>query len=151
GSTGGPGTLTISAGGKVNVTHGLAVGDEFNGSSLVTVTGAGSQLHLDALRLGQDCECQGCTLTVAPEAGVIATRAARIGVGSRLNLGNVRLAGTILTPALTDNGQIVANFTDTLTLSAAISGSGSLSKQGPGTLILTGNNGYSGGTTVTGG
>ena len=51
----------------------------------------------------------------------------------------------------TIEGQIVANFTDTLTLAADISGAGTLSKAGVGTLILTGNNSYAGGTTITGG
>ena len=55
------------------------------------------------------------------------------------------------TPAIDNEGQIVANFTDTLTLAADISGAGTLSKAGVGTLILTGNNSYAGGTTITGG
>ena len=38
-----------------------------------------------------------------------------------------------------------------LTLAADISGTGTLSKAGMGTLILTGNNSYAGGTTITGG
>jgi outer membrane autotransporter protein len=151
GSTGGPGTLTISAGGTVNVTHGLAVGDAFDGSSLVTVTDMGSQLNVDQLRVGQTCDCTVGTLTVANGAVVNATTSIRVGVGSTLNLGNGGLAGSIVTPSLIDNGRIVANFTDTLTLGAAISGSGSLSKTGSGTLILSGNNSYAGGTTVTGG
>ena len=71
--------------------------------------------------------------------------------GSTLNLGTGGLAGGINTPAIDNEGQIVANFTDTLTLAADISGAGTLSKAGVGTLILTGNNSYAGGTTITGG
>ena len=56
-----------------------------------------------------------------------------------------------MTPAIANDGQIVANFTDTLSLAANISGAGTLGKAGSGTLILTGNNTYTGGTTVTGG
>ena len=44
--------------------------------------------------------------------------------GSTLNLGTGGLAGGINTPAIDNDGQIVANFTDTLTLAAAISGTG---------------------------
>ena len=55
------------------------------------------------------------------------------------------------TPAILNDGAIVANFTDGVTLAADISGSGTLSKAGMGTLILTGNNSYAGGTTITGG
>jgi autotransporter-associated beta strand protein len=56
-----------------------------------------------------------------------------------------------VTPFIVNDGQIVANFTDTLTLAANISGTGTLSKLGSGTLVLTGNSSYSGGTTVSGG
>ena len=74
-----------------------------------------------------------------------------IGAGSTLNLGTGGLSGSIVTPFIVNEGAIVANFTDTLVLAADISDVGTLSKAGPGTLILTGNNTYSGGTTVTGG
>jgi autotransporter-associated beta strand protein len=74
-----------------------------------------------------------------------------IGEGSTLNLGDGGLAGAIVTPAIDNRGRIVANFTDTLTLAAAVFGAGRLSKAGPGTLILTGSNTYTGGTTITGG
>ena len=71
--------------------------------------------------------------------------------GSTLNLGTGGLSGAIVTPFIVNKGQIVANFTDTLTLAANISDTGSLTKLGSGTLILTGNSTYSGGTTVLGG
>src|SRR4029077_17504302 len=70
---------------------------------------------------------------------------------SALNLGTGGLGGTIITPTILNDGQIIANFTDTITLGANISGLGTLSKAGVGTLILTGNNSYAGGTTITGG
>ena len=50
-----------------------------------------------------------------------------------------------------NDGQIVANFTDSLTLAAAISGFGTLSKAGSGTLTLSGISTYSGATIVNGG
>ncbi len=56
-----------------------------------------------------------------------------------------------MTPAIANDGQIVANFTDTLSLAANISGAGTLGKLGSGTLILTGTNTYTGGTTIGGG
>ncbi len=66
-------------------------------------------------------------------------------------LGSGGLAGAIVTPAIDNHGQIVANFTDTLTLAADVSGPGALSKAGSGTLILTGTNTYAGGTAVNAG
>ena len=153
GTFGGPGILTISNGGVVNATGPLGVGDP-TGTSTLTVTGAGSTLNaLSSLVVG-DTSC-GCglvgTLTVADGGVVNSSGFTGIAQGSTLNLGTGGLAGAIITPAIENFGQIVANFTDTITLAARISGSGTLSKAGTGTLILTGNSSYSGATTVNAG
>ena len=154
GSTGGPGMLTISNGGAVNVTGLTTIGDFDNGSSTLTVTGAGSVLNAFAGLAVGDAGC-GCdpvgTLTIADGGVVNSPGSTTIDAGGTLNLGIGGLAGSIVTPAIVNDGRIAANFTDTLTLAANISGTGTLSKAGAGTLILTGNNSYSGGTTVTGG
>src|SRR5215472_14717510 len=154
GSTEGPGMLTVANGGTVNATAPMFIGD-VTGASTVTVTGAGSVLNaLNSLTVGGDNGC-GCnlvgTLTIADGGVVNSPNPTSIAAGSTLNLGIGGLAGAIVTPAIVNNGQIVANFTDTLTLAAAISGAGTLSKAGPGTLILTGNNTYTGATTINGG
>ena len=91
------------------------------------------------------------TLTVADGGVVNSPGFTGIAQGSTLNLGTGGLAGAINTPAIDNDGQIVANFTDTLTLAADISGPGTLSKAGAGTLILTGNSNYTGATTVNAG
>ena len=153
GTFGGPGILTISNGGVVNATGPLGVGDP-TGTSTLTVTGAGSTLNaLSSLVVG-DTSC-GCgligTLTVANGGVVNSSGFTGIAQGSTLNLGTGGLAGAIITPAIENFGQIVANFNDTVTLAARISGSGTLSKAGTGTLILTGNSSYSGATTVNAG
>jgi autotransporter-associated beta strand protein/T5SS/PEP-CTERM-associated repeat protein len=152
GSTGGIGRLTISGGAVVNSTL-VSIGDAANGSSRLTVTGAGSVLNAGALSIGDtDCGCGPLvgTLTIA-DGGAVNSLATRILAGSTLNLGTGGLAGSITTPFIFNRGEIVANFTDTLTLGANISGSGSLSKAGVGTLILTGANTYSGPTTINAG
>src|SRR5262245_2943957 len=153
GSTEGPGMLTIANSGVVNVTGFMAVGD-VTGASTVTVTGAGSVLNaLDSLTIGaSNCGCNLVgTLTVADGGVVNSPGPTSIGAGSTLNLGTGGLAGAIVTPAIVNDGQIAANFIDTLTLAANVSGAGALSKAGPGTLILTGNNTYTGATTINGG
>src|SRR5262245_25644199 len=155
GSTEGPGMLTVANGGTVNATAPMLIGD-VTGASAVTVTGAGSVLNaLNSLAIGGDNGC-GCgplvgTLTIADGGVVNSPGPTSIAAGSTLNLGTGGLAGAIVTPAIANDGQIVANFTDTLALAAAISGAGSLSKAGAGTLILTGTNTYAGGTTIMGG
>jgi autotransporter-associated beta strand protein/T5SS/PEP-CTERM-associated repeat protein len=152
GTTGGPGSLTIANGGVVSVSGGVFVGDPSLGTSAVTVTGPGSVLTAQtSLRIGDTCDCLVGTLTVANGGVVNSPGFTRIGAGSTLNLGNGGLAGAIVTPAIDNRGSIVANFTDTLSLAANISGGGTLSKAGAGTLILSGANSYSGGTTVSGG
>jgi autotransporter-associated beta strand protein/T5SS/PEP-CTERM-associated repeat protein len=154
GTFGGPGILTISNGGAVNATGLVGVGDP-TGNSTLTVTGAGSTLTvLSALLVGDTtCACGPLigTLTVADGGVVNSPGFTGIAQGSTLNLGIGGLAGAIVTPAIVNDGQIAANFTDTLTLAAAISGAGALSKAGAGTLILTGSSTYTGGTTITGG
>src|SRR5262249_40436648 len=153
GSTEGPGMLTIANSGVVNVTGFMAVGD-VTGASTVTVTGAGSVLNaLDSLTIGaSNCGCNLVgTLTVAAGGVVNSPGPTSIGAGSTLNLGTGGLAGAIVTPAIVNDGQIAANFIDTLTLAANVSGAGALSKARPGTLILTGNNTYTGATTINGG
>ncbi|MDD5323064.1 MAG: autotransporter-associated beta strand repeat-containing protein, partial [Methylococcales bacterium] len=52
---------------------------------------------------------------------------------------------------ITNNASVVFDQTGTGTYADVMSGTGSLTKQGVGTLILTGDNGYSGGTTVSDG
>jgi T5SS/PEP-CTERM-associated repeat protein len=145
GSSGGPGILTISNGGAVNATGSVGVGDP-TGTSTLTVTGAGSTLTVLTALLVGDTNC-GCgpligTLTIADGGVVNSPGFTGIAQGSTLNLGIGGLAGAINTPAIVNDGQIVANFTDTLTLGANISGAGTLSKAGSGTLILTGSSTY---------
>ena len=53
--------------------------------------------------------------------------------------------------SITNNANIVFNRSDSLTVSNAISGTGNLTQAGAGTLILTGNNGYTGTTTINAG
>ncbi len=69
---------------------------------------------------------------------------------TNLQIGDGGAAGT-LPGNVTDNGTLTFNTADTLNVSGQISGYGMLWQQGPGTLILNGNNTYAGGTTIAGG
>src|SRR5262245_17754070 len=145
--------LTVADGCTVNASAPMFVGD-VTGTSTVTVTGPCSVLNaLNSLTIGDNsCGCNLVgTLTVADGGVVNSPGLTSIAAGSTLNLGIGGLAGAINAPAIANDGQIVANFTDALTLAAAISGAGSLTKAGSGTLIPTGSSTYTGGTTITGG
>ncbi len=67
-----------------------------------------------------------------------------------LQIGNGGTSGSI-TGNVTDNGTIVFDRSDAVTFGNVISGTGSLSQIGSGTLILTGANTYAGGTTISAG
>lgn len=67
-----------------------------------------------------------------------------------LQLGNGGTSGSI-SGLIDDNGAIIANRTDTNTLLGPISGTGTITQQGSGTLVLGGANTYLGLTTVSAG
>src|SRR5690606_1826095 len=68
-----------------------------------------------------------------------------------LQVGNGGTTGTLGTGNVTNNGELVFNRTDAMTVANTVSGSGSLTQAGVGTTILTRNNSYAGGTTISAG
>jgi autotransporter-associated beta strand protein len=68
-----------------------------------------------------------------------------------LQVGNGGTSGTLGSGGVVDNGALVFNRSDTFTVINAISGSGSLTQAGTGTLILNSSNTYSGTTTINSG
>jgi fibronectin-binding autotransporter adhesin len=139
------GTLQVGAGGTSgalgtgNVTNNAAL--VFNRSDNLTVGGAivgsGSLTQASNGRL---------SLTGANTYSGGTTVAA-----GTLQIGTGGTSGALGTGNVTNNAALVFNRSDNLTVGGAISGSGSLTQAGNGTLSLTGANTYSGGTTVAGG
>ncbi|TWD48950.1 outer membrane autotransporter protein [Agrobacterium vitis] len=70
--------------------------------------------------------------------------------GGTLSIGNGGTAGSIA-GNITDNASLVFNRSDDVQYANIISGTGSVTKAGAGTLTLTGTNSYTGGTTVSAG
>ena len=68
-----------------------------------------------------------------------------------LQIGNGTSGEYLASPTISNSGALVFDHADTLTYAGAISGSGQLTEQGGGMLILSGNNNYTGPTTVAGG
>ena len=70
--------------------------------------------------------------------------------GGTLQIGNGGTNGSIVGD-VTDNANLAFNRSDVVTFSGIVSGTGTLSQIGPGTLTLSGLNLYSGGTNLNGG
>src|SRR5262249_29412792 len=68
-----------------------------------------------------------------------------------LQIGDGGTSGTLGTGAVTNNGALSLVRSDVTTVVNAISGTGNLVQGGSGTSILTGNNSYSGTTTISAG
>jgi fibronectin-binding autotransporter adhesin len=67
-----------------------------------------------------------------------------------LQIGNGGATGSVV-GNIANNGSLVFDRSDSVTFNGVISGAGSLTESGGGTLILTASNSYSGGTSINGG
>ena len=151
--------LTNDSAGNVNLTIGNNIASNVYSGSLsgggsVTKVGAGTQTFS-----GNNIYTGGTTLT-AGELSVSAD--ANIGgltSAITFNGGILGITGTTLTNLDThtvnwstfNGGFDVADPTNTVTVNPNIAGTGGMIKRGAGTLLLTGNNSYSGTTKVQGG
>ncbi|KZK82328.1 Extracellular serine protease precursor [Pseudovibrio sp. Ad13] len=146
--------LVLSAvGGALEVTESsgtLEVSSDLSGTGILTKQGSGT------LVLSGTNSYSGGTVI---SAGVLQVDDLnRLGTGSTtLNGGSLNYTGTSavtladLVLGSADNTLDVSNSVASITVSSDLSGTGSLTKSGAGTLILTGTNTYSGGTTVSSG
>ena len=157
---GGTGLLTVSAGGAVNIAGDMIVASDPTstglGPSQVVVTGAGSRLTTKTLMIGlPPCGCgdflPGELIVADGGSVVVTTGPVKIDQGSTLFIGNGGKSGSVIAPSITNDGAIVADFTDTAVIGFPIEGTGSLAKYNSGTLVLNGANTYTGATTVHGG
>jgi fibronectin-binding autotransporter adhesin len=143
GGAGGTGTVTVSGNSTVNVTRTLVLGG-YAGTSGTSGSGEAGAGGTGTFNLGG-----GSTLNLTGASFTINSN-------GTFNLGDATVndsTGGAITGlgSLVNNGQINFNQTDTSTISADISGSGGVSQNGRGTTILTGDNTYTGGTSIAAG
>ena len=87
-------------------------------------------------------------LTLAASNGYTGTTYVNAGT---LAIGNGTTGEGLASAAIVNNAALQFNHTDALTIASAISGTGSVTKNGAGTLTLTGSNNYTGATTINAG
>lgn len=149
----GGGRITVNSGGTLNAdSQGEGVALDLQDSLLVnngTVAGT-TNVYYGATAQGSGTfglidVYEGGTLLISPSFSPVAPAAVVSG-------GGIAGAGTSALPITTDGAYLVAaNATDQLTLSGDISGSGSITKLGAGTLVLSGTDKYQGATFVDAG
>jgi len=127
---------TLSGGGRITTSSGAPTLNTRGGSFSGVVDGA--------LALNQTFG------TLILTAGNSYTGGTTIAAGTGLQLGDGGAGGSISGNVL-NNGALAVNRSGHLALAGVISGSGTLAKQGAGMLTLTGENTFSGGTTLSAG
>lgn len=115
-----------------------------NNSLAYTFTGSGTVAGASSL------DKRGTQMLTLENQGVSVFGNVVVNSGT-LQIGNGGPDGSISTINITNNGALVVNRSGTLTLSAAIAGTGSLTKKGDGVLVLSGANSYSGATVLANG
>ena len=164
GGDGGSGVVMIRfAGGTNGVTGGTTVAGTGSAAGTTiqrfTTTGTSSFVVDLSARLGATL-----TGTISGAGGVTYSGPGRLVLAAdnsyagtttisagTLQVGNGGTTGTLGGGAVTNNGALTFDRSDTATVANAISGSGSLTQQGGGTTVLTGANTYSGTTAITSG
>jgi autotransporter-associated beta strand protein len=153
-------TVTVAAGG-VSVGRGISFSSNGYTLSGGTVTLIGGNASINSISVDP-----GVTATInnpiAASVGLLKSGSGALVLGGNAVAGSLKIdAGTLVIGTGGTTGSVVGNIAnagsvrfnrlDASTYDGAISGTGSLTKLGPGMLTLTGSNSYSGGTTISGG
>jgi len=147
-------TLTLRTGSLIT---GLADGGTGTDGVILEGTGTASNAfaNFETLRMtGTDWTWSGTGAfgNTQVESGVLRvsgtlTSPVTVQAGTQLHIGTGAASGTVAGD-ITDNGAVVFNRSDALSYAGVISGTGSVTKNGAGTLTLTANNTYTGATII---
>ncbi|MBN1578037.1 MAG: DUF2341 domain-containing protein [Chitinispirillaceae bacterium] len=141
GTTVGAGTLQLGNGGAA----GSITGDVVNSGTLI-VNRMGTLSYSGAIS-GTGALTKSGTGTLILTGNNTFSGATTIGAGT-LQVGNGAATGAV-TGDIANNEALIINRSGTLTYGGVISGSGTVASNGPGTLVLTGNNTDTGAITVS--
>ncbi|ULU24216.1 autotransporter-associated beta strand repeat-containing protein [Dyella terrae] len=140
------GTSVSTTSGTLDISPASTVG---TGTGTVALGAAG------ALSIEGAVNGNAVTLNAAGNTVLAGTMSASGASGTTINSGTLQVGsgGTTgtLTGNVTNNTGLIFNHSDNVSYAGAISGSGSLTQQGTGILTLTGDNTYSGVTTINAG
>ena len=169
GTTISAGTLQIGNGGTVGDIVGGAVDNSvlafkrggtytfpgnISGSGSIVQSGSGTLILAGSNSYGGATTVTAGTLQFATLAALPPTTPLSVASGATINLNGVNVTASAIGGSgvvALGTATLTLNDTTTTLLSAQVTGPGSLIKSGPGTLVLTASEGYSGGTTITGG
>jgi autotransporter-associated beta strand protein len=134
----------------LNGSHLISAPVIFNSNVLVSVANL-----TDAVTLSGAISGNGGLIVAGPGTLVLSGSNTYLG-GTNISSGTLQVgvggtAGSIPAGAVTDNGTLAFNYSNTATLSNTISGTGSLLQEGPGTLVVASANTYTGSTNVSAG
>ncbi|MBV9875395.1 MAG: autotransporter domain-containing protein [Verrucomicrobia bacterium] len=163
-ATGGNARFITNAGGILDISHLTS-----SGTTVGSIEGAGTyQLGSKALTVGQNnlsTEVSG-TITDGGSNGGVGASLIKVGSGTltlsgtntytggttisagTLQLGDGGITGSIVGNVI-DNATLAFDRSNAVTFAGVISGTGNLTQIGSGTTILTGNNTYNSGTTIS--
>jgi T5SS/PEP-CTERM-associated repeat protein len=146
------GAQVINSNGWIGYTNG-SIGNSVMASGVGTLWSNNGTLTVGNSGSGTLTVNNGASV-VAEDGIFIASNNNSIGILNIGGLGGTDGAGSLTSPSITfgsGSGTINFNQTDSVTISAVISGNGAINQFGSGTTILGGNNNYSGVTTITNG
>lgn len=157
------GTVALLAAASVGGTGNLALSGVISGAFALTKTGSGTLTLSGANTFTGALAVQQGTLSVATlnsvsTAGVLGNSSSAVTLGSSGQTATLLYTGATASSskpfAFASGGTGVIEVSDsgaTLTLTNTLSGGGVLAKAGPGTLVVSGTNNYSGGTRINAG
>ncbi|HET7624699.1 MAG TPA: autotransporter-associated beta strand repeat-containing protein, partial [Verrucomicrobiae bacterium] len=152
--TAGGGTIDASGSGALVLNQSGSVGLTGAGARALTLTGASTDNNTLAANITDQ---GGATALTKSGAGtwVLTGTNTQSGVttisGGVLQIGDGGASGSLGSGDIVNNSVLNFNRAGTLTIANVISGGGVVNNNGSGTIILTKNNSYSGGTTISAG